>query len=151
MNVLAYDLYPDLNFAKENNFTYKNFSEVIAQADILTLHTPYTKENYHMINKENIIMMKKGVYLINTARGELVDTEALIQGLDQKIIAGAGLDVLENGKDFTALNNRLIKMPNVMASPHMAFYTHEAVASIMKTTTENIKNFIAGRPENIVN
>ncbi len=151
MNILAYDLYPDLNFAKENNFTYKSFAEVITQADILTLHAPYTKENYHMINKENITMMKKGVYLINTARGELIDTEALIWGLKEKIITGAGLDVLESEKDIIALNHELIKMPNVMVSPHMAFYTREAVASIIETTIENIKSFIAGKPENIVN
>jgi len=154
MNVLAYDLYPDPNFAKENNFTYKSFTEVITQADILTLHAPYSKENYHLINKENIAMMKKGVYLINTARGELVDTEALVWGLKEKIIAGAGLDVLEGGKqsqNIFALNQELIKMPNVIVSPHIAFFTQEAVASIMQTTIENIKSFIAGKPENIVN
>ena len=76
--MVAYDLYPDLAFAKENNFEYKNLNEVVAESDIITLHTPYSKENHHLINKENISLMKKGVYLINTARGELVDTEALV-------------------------------------------------------------------------
>ena len=74
MNVVAYDLYPDLVFAKENNlnnnFIYKSLNDVISQSDIITLHAPYTKENHHLINKENISMMKKGVYIINTARGE---------------------------------------------------------------------------------
>jgi len=156
MNVIAYDLFPDLNFAKENDFIYKNFTEVITQADILTLHAPYTKENYHLINKENIIMMKKGVYLINTARGELVDTEALVWGLEKRIIAGAGLDVLEGGKQLqntgntVVLNHKLMKMPNVIVSPHMAFYTREAIISIMQTTVENIKGFISGNLQNLV-
>lgn len=154
MNVLAYDPHPDLAFSEENNFTYKNLNEVIAQADILTLHAPYTEENYHLINKENITIMKKGVYLINTARGELVDTKALIWGLEEGIIAGAGLDVLEGEKkqlpNMVSLNNKLIKMPNVMVSPHMAFYTREAVASIMQTTVENIKRFISGNLQNLV-
>jgi len=95
MNVIAYDLYPDLVFAKENNFEYKSFVEVISNSDVITLHTPYTKENHHLINKGNISLMKKGVYLINTTRGELVDTDALVWGLKEGIIAGAGLDVLE--------------------------------------------------------
>ena len=109
-------------------------------------------------------MMKKGVYLINTARGELVDTEALIRGLKEGIIAGAGLDVLEGEKQLqnvqnaeneeikkiVALNHELIKMPNVMVSPHMAFYTREAIASIQQTTIDNIKSFISGNPINLI-
>ena len=98
MNVVAYDLYPDLNFAKENNFIYKSLPEVLAQSDIITLHAPYTKENHHLINKENISKMKKGAYLINTARGELVETEALILGLKDGIIAGAGLGCFRRRK-----------------------------------------------------
>ena len=150
MGVLAYDPRPEQDFAKENNFTYKSFDEVIAQADILTLHAPYTKENHYLINKENISKMKKGVYLINTARGELIDTKALVWGLKEGIIAGAGLDVLENTKEMTDLNHELIKMPNVMVSPHMAFYTYEAVVSIMQTTIENIEGFISGNLQNLV-
>ncbi len=150
MNVVAYDLYPDLEFAKENNFSYKTLDEVTAEADIITLHTPYTKENYHMINKDNISKMKKGVYLINTARGELVDTKALVSGLKDKIIAGAGLDLLENGKDLTTLNNELVKMPNVIVTPHIAFYTREATTSIMNTSIENIKGFIDNNPINLI-
>jgi len=164
MNVLAFDLYPDAAFVKENNFEYKSFAEVVSQSDIITLHIPYTKENHHLINKENISMMKKGVYLINTARGELVDTEALIRGLKEGIIAGAGLDVLEGEKQLqnvqnaeneeikkiVALNHELIKMPNVMVSPHMAFYTREAIASIQQTTIDNIKSFISGNPINLI-
>ncbi|MES3032070.1 MAG: NAD(P)-dependent oxidoreductase, partial [Patescibacteria group bacterium] len=175
MNVVAYDLYPDLVFAKENNlkdnFLYKSLNEVVAQADILTLHAPYTKDNYHLINKENIATMKRGSFLINTARGELVDTDALVWGLKEGIIAGVGLDVLEGEQELkeeiellsrssgsmkmeeykTLLEDRmLIDMPNVIITPHIAFYTREAVAEILKITVENIKSFLAGAPTNLV-
>lgn len=169
MNVIAYDLYPDANFAKENNFTYKNLEEVLSQSDIVTLHAPYTKENHHLINKENISLMKKGVYLVNTARGELVDTEALVSGLREGTVAGLGSDLLENErelkneKDFLAsgkateeekkvidMNHELMKMPNVIITPHIAFYTREAVAEILRITLENIQSFLGGNPINLV-
>lgn len=173
MTVVAYDLYPDMAFAVENNLTYKSLPEVLAMADIVTLHAPYTKENHHLLNKENIAKMKRGVYLINTARGELVDTEALVWGLKEGIIAGLGSDLLEDeqilkdaptpkgigvptsenvGKNdkILDLNHELMKMPNVIITPHIAFYTTEAVASILQTTIENIKSFIAGSPINLV-
>lgn len=150
MKVLAFDLFPDLNFAKENNFEYKSLPEVLAVSDIITLHTPYSKENHHLINKENISLMKKGVYLINTARGELVDTTALVSGLKEGIIAGAGMDVLEDEKNMTALNCELIAMPNVIITPHTAFFTLEAVAAIQNTTVQNIQSFISGSPVNLV-
>ena len=115
-------------------------------------------------------MMKKGVYLINTARGELVDTDALVWGLKEKIIAGAALDVLEGERqlkeeiellssskemrmeDYRMLleDRVLIDMPNVIITPHVAFYTREAVAEIRKITIDNIKGFIAGAPINLV-
>ncbi|MFA6257843.1 MAG: NAD(P)-dependent oxidoreductase [Candidatus Paceibacterota bacterium] len=169
MNVIAYDLYPDLVFAKENNFTYKSLAEVVSLADIVTLHTPYNKDDGYLINKENISLMKKGTYLINTARGELVDTEALVSGLKEGIIAGFGADVLEGEKPLKEgasfltsgkateeekkiinLNLELIKMPNVIITPHIAFYTREAVASILKTTVDNIQGFLAGSPINLI-
>ena len=170
MNVIAYDLFPNLTFAKENDFTYKNLPEVLIESDIVTLHTPYNKENHHLINKENISMMKKGVYFINTARGELVDTNALVWGLQEKIIAGAGLDVLEGEhelkeeveifhspakmkslrlEDYKMLleDHVLMNMPNVIITPHIAFYTKEAVEEILKVTVLNIKGFISGSPQ----
>jgi len=171
MNVIAYDLFPDTIFAQENTFSYKTFDEVISEADILTLHAPYTKENHHLINKEIIGKMKKGVYLINTARGELVDTNALLFGLKEKIIAGAGLDVLEGERelkeeieiinspeksdrfdDYKILveDHELMKMPNVIITPHIAFYTKEAVAEILKISLENIQKFLTGSPSNLV-
>ena len=171
MKVIAYDIYPDLIFAKENNFEYKSLYEVVSQSDILSLHVPYSKENYHLINKENISKMKRGVYLINTARGELIDTQALIWGLKEGIIAGAGLDVLEGErelkeefeilssfskaekiKDYRTLleDHMLIDMPNVIVTPHIAFYSKEAGEEIIKITEENIKGFIAGKFQNLI-
>jgi D-lactate dehydrogenase len=151
MNVVAYDLYPDLNFAKENNFTYKTLPEVLAQSDIVTIHAPYTKENHHLINKGNISLFKKGAYLINTARGELVETEALVDGLENGTIAGAGLDVLEGERAFKKGDNiPMLDMPNVVMTPHIAFDTQEAEMRIIHTTVDNINNFILGTPINLV-
>jgi D-lactate dehydrogenase len=151
MNVLAYDLYPDLNFAKENNFIYKTLEEVLSQSDIVTLHAPYTKENHHLINKNNISLFKKGAYLLNTARGELVETEALVRALEDGTIAGAGLDVLEEeGKFKKGDIIPMLEMRNVVMTPHIAFDTCEAEARIMQTTVENIKGFIASNPINLV-
>ncbi len=170
MNVIAHDLYPDPSFAEKNNFKYKNLSEVVSESDIITLHVPYTKENHHLINKKNISAMKRGVYLINTARGALINTEALLWGLREGIIAGAGLDVLEDErnlkeemkilssggadilKDYKTLleDHVLIDMPNVIVTPHIAFYSKEAEEEIMKVTVNNIQSFISGNPVNLV-
>jgi len=152
MNVLAYDLFPDMNFAGENNFAYKNLEEVLSQSDIVTLHAPYTKENHHLINKENISLFKKGAYLINTARGELVETEALEKALKDGSIAGAGLDVLEGEKVYKKGDNiPMLEWPNVLMTPHVAFNTREAEARILQTTVENIQKFISDSPINLVN
>jgi D-lactate dehydrogenase len=171
MNVIACNKSVDKSLEAELGFTYKDFSEIISEADIITLHAPFCEENRHLINKEVIKKMKKGVYLINTARGELVDTGALIWGLKEGIIAGAGLDVLEGErslkeeikvlsspqamelKDYKVLveDHVLIDMPNVIVTPHIAFYSKEAEHEIIKTTEENIKNFADNQPQNLVN
>jgi D-lactate dehydrogenase len=151
MKVLAYDLYSDLNFANENDFQYQNFDEVISNSDVITLHTPYTKENHHLINKESILKMKKGVYIINTARGELVDIEALLSGLNEGIIGGLGMDVLEGERNFKKGDKiSILDKPNVIITPHIAFYSKEAMIRIMQTTVENIQGFISGNLQNLV-
>ena len=151
MNVVAYDLYPDMSFAVENNFVYNTLSEVLAQSDIITLHAPYTKENHHLINKENISSIKKGAYLINTARGELVETEAVVLALQDGILAGAGLDVLEGERGFKKGDKiPMLDLPNVVMTPHVAFDTVEAERRIMQTTVDNIGAFVAGNPINLV-
>lgn len=151
MNIVAYDLYPDQTFAKENNFIYKTLPEVLAQSDIITLHAPYTKDSHHLINKENISSIKKGAYLINTARGELVENEALINALHEGIIAGAGLDVLEGERGIKKGDTiPMLEVYNVVMTPHVAFDTVEAEGRIMQTTVDSIKSFISGVPINLV-
>jgi D-lactate dehydrogenase len=170
MNIIAYDKFPNEEYAEKMNYKYLTFDEVLAQADILTLHVPYVEENHHLINSEAIAKMKKGAYLINTARGALVDTEALLKSLKEGSLAGAGLDVLEEEgvvKDElnfltssahpgehdikTVLENHvLIDLPNVIVTPHNAFNTWEAMQRILNTTIENIKGFVAGQPANLV-
>ncbi|MFA6000384.1 MAG: hydroxyacid dehydrogenase [Candidatus Paceibacterota bacterium] len=170
MNVLAYDLYPDATFAQEHGYEYKSLEEVLALSDVITLHAPYTKENHHLINKEKFSLMKRGVYIVNTARGELIDTDALVWALGEGIVAGAGLDVLEGERELkeeieilsspekanlvknykTLLEDRaLIEMPNVIVTPHVAFYSKEAEGEIVKTTIENIQAFISNKPINL--
>lgn len=169
MNVVAFDIFPDAKFAGENNFIYKSLLEVLGECDIITLHTPYTKENYHLINKENISKMKKGIFVINTARGALIDTEALIGGIKEGIITGAGLDVLEGERDLKIQHEivgsnsseimdykmmvedqMLIEMPQVIVTPHIAFYSKEAEMEIIKTTIENINGFMGEKLQNLV-
>src|SRR3989344_2483873 len=156
MKIIACDIYPDEEFSKEHDFEYKDLLQVLGESDIVTLHVPYTPESHHLINKENVAVMKKGAYLINSARGELVETEALVSGLKEGIIGAAGLDVLEEEKNLKKgektqicdWNRELMKMDNVLITPHSAFYTVEAVDEILKVTIDNIKSFIAGKPEN---
>lgn len=169
MNVVAYDVHPDEAFAAETNLKYVGLEELLAAADIVTLHTPYLKETHHLINSGNIYKMKKGAYLINTARGELIDTDALFKALTGGHLAGAGLDVLEAErqlkeeaelltqspekiKDLKTLieDHILINLPNVIITPHIAFFSREAHEEILKVTAENIKSFMAGSPQNLV-
>ena len=137
--------------SKENNFTYKTLPEGLAQSDIVTLHAPYTKENHHLINKENISLLKNGAYLINTARGELIETEALISALRNGTVAGAGLDVLEGERGLKKGDTiPMLEMSNVIMTPHIAFDTKEAEMRIMQTTVANIQGFISNLPINLV-
>ncbi len=170
MNIVAFDAFPDEAFAKEMDFKYLSLEEVLAKSDIVTLHTPYNKDTHHLINKTNISKIKKGAYIINTARGGLIETDSLYEALKNGQLAGAALDVLEEEGDLKdeeelliqhnlpvekfrmALENKvLINLPQVIVTPHMAFYTREAEHSILETTVKNIRSFINNKPENIVN
>ncbi|MDO8498999.1 MAG: NAD(P)-dependent oxidoreductase [bacterium] len=170
MNVVACDAYPNEELSKTLSFSYVSLEELLKTADIVTLHVPYMKETHHLINRDNIFLMKKGSLLINTARGAVVETEALFQALTQEHLAGAALDVLEEegelkeeaellskkklkSKDLKNVleTHILINQPQVLITPHMAFYTKEAEFSIMETTVKNINSFLEGKPENIVN
>jgi len=167
MKVLAFDTRPDENFAKEMDFQYLSFDDVLAQSDIISLHVPYIPSTssgqgtHHLINSQNISKIKKGALLINTSRGAVVETGALIRGLNEGILAGVGLDVLEEegaiqderelvlyGRpeehDLKTLiqNHVLIDMPGVIITPHNAFNTQEALQRILNTDLENIKSFL---------
>jgi len=148
MNVLAYDLYPDTSLDAQ----YVDLNELFEKSDIISLHCPLTKDNVHLINKETIQKMKKGVYILNTSRGQLIDAEALLEGIKDKKVGAACLDVYEDEndvffKDFSGhivqddVLARLISMPNVLITSHQAFLTEEALDNIAKTTIANIKEF----------
>ncbi len=154
-----------LIFDKDSKTTLK---ELLSNSDIISLHLPACKATHHIINSKNIKQIKKGALLINTARGSLIDTKALLQALDKGILAGAGLDVLEdeellseehhlahrhsNNKKFVSLkkDHKLLAKDNVIYTPHMAFYSHEAVDRITKTTIDNILAFLKKKPINLV-
>jgi len=169
MKVIGFDAYPNAELAKTLNFPYVTLEELLGTSDIVTIHVPYNEHTHHLINKENIRNIKKGAYIINTARGAVIETEALVEAVKSGIIAGAGLDVLEEEGDMadnaTLLsvpnpkedelkivlgNQYLIDHPRVIVTPHVAFNTKEAVERILDTTIENIKAFSAGSPTNIV-
>jgi len=158
MNIVAYDVYPDTGFAANHGITYGSFEEVLAQSDIVSLHIPSSPENYHLLNPKTFALCKKGAYVINTSRGDLVDTVALTHALESGHIAGAGLDVYEGEKFITdemelltqdvqigegvwkafAAEHVLLDMPNVIVTPHIAFNSIEAKKEITDTTADNI-------------
>lgn len=150
MNIVAYDIFKDKIFARENNIKYVSLEKLLKESDIITLHCNLTTENYHLINKKNISLLKKNAYIINTARGGLVDSSALLQVLKNNQIAGVALDVLEeesslNESKHKKLLAQLTKRDNVIITPHNAFNTHEAMQRILDTTTETIKGIIKNK------
>ena len=169
MNILAFDVRKDQKFAQEFGFKYAPLDYLFRNSDIITLHVPYNKSTHHMINLKTLKLFKKGCYLINTARGGVCDTTALLEGLKQGIFAGLGLDVLEKECfikeerelltsvfkktcDLKAVleNHILINHPDVIITPHNAFNSKEALQRILDTTIENIRAFSGGRPINLV-
>ncbi len=169
MKVLGFDVNRNDELARTLNFTYATLPELLATSDIVTLHVPYNAHTHHLINKENIGIFKKGAYLINTSRGAIVETQALVEALKNGIIAGAALDVLEEESDFSneatflatqdhpeeavrivLEDHYLVNHPRVIVTPHLAFNTQEAVERILDTTIENIQHFAEGSPTNTV-
>ena len=144
MEILAYDPYPNENL----DVTYVTLEELMKKSDIITLHCPLTEETKHLINRQTISMMKDNVYLINTSRGALIESNALIEGLLNKKFAGVGLDVYEEeaGVFFEDRSDeiitdenlaRLTTFPNVLITSHMGFFTSEAMEAIARCTIEN--------------
>jgi D-lactate dehydrogenase len=151
MNILAYDKYPDSNL----DVKYVELGELFAKSDIISLHCPLTFDTYHMINAMAIKTMKQGAIIINTSRGALIDTDALINGLLSRKIGAACLDVYEEEADVFFEDRsgnileddklvRLIAMPNVIVTSHQAFLTKEALDNIAATTVDNLVKFRDG-------
>lgn len=149
--ILAYDIYPNEDMKKY--VEYVDLDTLLSQSDIITLHAPLFESNYHLINKETIAKMKDGVKIVNTARGELINTDDLIDGLKSGKIAGAGLDVIENELGIFHNDCRLktinhdklaiIKsLPNVITTGHLAFYTDQAVSDMVECGLRSLHSFL---------
>jgi D-lactate dehydrogenase len=168
MEVLAFDVRQHPFLSEVLDFRYAPLPTLLGRSDIVSLHVPYLPATHHLMNREAFRRMKRGALLINTARGGLVDTEALVWALDEGIVGGAGLDVLEGEElvkeerqllsmDFpkeklaTALRNHiLLHRENVVITPHIAFDSTEALQRILETTVQNLVGFSAGAPVNLV-
>lgn len=168
MEVVAFDVRQEPLLAEVLNFRYVPLEDLLSISDIISLHCPYSPKTHHLINLGNIAKIKRGALLINTARGGLIDPAALTKALDEGILAGAGLDVLE-GEELLKdelqilaqtlaqdklrtllLNHSLLNRDNVVITPHIAFNSREAVARILDTTLENLRAFLRGQPQNVV-
>lgn len=152
MNVIAYDPYPSQGYLE-----YVPLEELFARSDVISLHCPLTSETYHIINNYSLKLMKDKVFILNTSRGALIDSEALIEGIKSGRVGGAGLDVYEEESEFfyedlsesilkDDVLSRLIMMPNVLITSHQAFLTHEALERIAQITLGNLKSFFDGQP-----
>lgn len=154
MNILAYDKFP----AADSGLHYVELPELFEKSDIISLHCPLTEETRHIINADSIARMKKGVTIINTSRGSLINTEDLINGIKEKKVGAACLDVYEEEGDLFYEDFsghivqddklvRLIAMPNVIVTSHQAFLTNEALDNIAATTVSNLVKFFSGEPD----
>lgn len=168
MRVLAYDAFPQPILAEVLGFEYVGLDQLMGDSDVISLHVPLTEKTHHMINLESIHKIKRGAVLINTSRGGIVQTEALIVALDVGILSGAGLDVFEGEEAIkeeaqllsdslpvdklraVVRSYTLLHRDNVIMTPHVAFYSVEAEQRIIKTTMENIHGFAGGNPSSLV-
>ena len=150
MKVLAYDKYPSPDLQNDGRVRYVELDTLFTESDVISLHCPLTDETYHVIDEEAIERFKKGVVLLNTSRGALVDAEALLAGIKSRKVGAACLDVYEEEADLFFEDNsghileddtlaRLISMPNVIVTSHQAFLTEEALENIAETTVNNLR------------
>jgi D-lactate dehydrogenase len=167
MNVLGFDAFPKKELETTLGFKYVPLEELLSKSDVITLHVPYNQDTHHLLNEKNMGQIKKGAILVNTARGEVVDTQSLLKAINDGVVSAAGLDVLEGerqmkdetgmlatGKtaDFKTLleNHVLIDLPQVAITPHIAFFTKEAKREILQTSVDNLLSFSQGKPINTV-
>jgi D-lactate dehydrogenase len=170
MTTLGYDAYPNAKAAAELGFKYAGLTELLAASDFISLHAPATPETFHLLGADQFTAMKSGALVVNTARGSLIDTPALIDALHSGKIAGAGLDVLEGEEyeqteaELNLLHSQqlddeakavlnldiLSRLPNVIVTSHNAYNSAEALERIRQTTIENIKAVQDQKPQNLV-
>ncbi len=170
MEVLGFDVYPNEQLARDLGFKYCDLDCLYKKSDVISLHVPYNEKTHHMINRESLAKMKKGVVIINTARGGLIETDALFDAIQSGQVGAVGLDVLEQepllneeiellyrdnyGEDTDfkiALENHVLShLPNVIITPHNAFNTTEAIQRILDTSRDNIVAFLSGNLQNSV-
>jgi D-lactate dehydrogenase len=152
INVFAFDKFPDTEWSDLNKIPYLPLEKLCSQSDVLSLNIPLTPDTYHLINNKLLSIMKSNVIIVNTSRGALIDTSALIKALKEKRIGGACLDVYEEEEKYffedwssnliqDDVLTRLMTFPNVIITGHQAFFTHEALEAIANTTMFNIKQF----------
>ena len=157
MKVIAYDLFPNQKAADELGFKYVSLDELYANSDIISLNCPLTKDTQYMINRRSMLKMKDGVILVNTGRGQLIDSADLVEALKDKKVGAVALDVYEEEEDYffedkstqvieDDILGRLLSFYNVLITSHQAYFTKEAVEAITVTTLNNIKDFIEGKP-----
>lgn len=157
MNVLAYDTFRDEAWAAENGIAYAGLDAIFAESDVISLHCPLTPETHHIIDAAALSRMKNDAVIINTGRGALIDTKALVEALKNGTIGGAALDVYEEETAYfyedwshaiiqDDVLARLLFMPNVIISSHQAFLTGEALGAIAETTLQSIEDLVAGKP-----
>ena len=157
MKVIAYDLFPNQKVAEELGFEYVSLDELYANSDIISLNCPLTKDTQYMINRRSMLKMKDGVILVNTGRGQLIDSADLVEALKDKKVGAVALDVYEEEEDYffedkstqvieDDILGRLLSFYNVLITSHQAYFTKEAVDAITVTTLNNIKDFIEGKP-----
>lgn len=155
MKVLAYDAFPNSEFQEKYHFTYVDLDTLYKDSDIISLHCPLNDQTYHLINEESFSKMKDGVMLINTSRGALIDSKALIDSLKSRKIGSAALDVYEEEENFffedisddvlpDDVLARLLSFNNVLVTSHQGFFTREAEQKIASVTLENVKRFFNG-------
>ena len=157
MKVIAYDLFPNQKVAEELGFEYVSLDELYANSDIISLNCPLTKDTQYMINRRSMLKMKDGVILVNTGRGQLIDSADLVEALKDKKVGAVALDIYEEEEDYffedkstqvieDDILGRLWSFDNVLITSHQAYFTKEAVEAITVTTLNNIKDFIEGKP-----
>jgi len=169
MNLIAYDKFPNEAAARELGIRYVGYEDLLRQADVITYHVPEVPETHHMLNSGNIGLLKPNCVVINTARGSVIETRALVRALSEGRIGAAGLDVVEEepvireerelvsslfreAHDLGPIlsGQILLRFNNVIITPHNAFNTDEAVQRILDTTVENIRSFQRGEPTNVI-